>query len=133
MQEPYKSYQKPYFPHCQVNGFVVFDEITNYVQRGHRGKDAKTVELLMSAAKQSRDGFEKTTNLPHIMAVMVPIAEGICDGSYGIAQPVFISRAFAKSFHSKIALLDVHQLWHRRAVHSPALQQRQGRAGTFTR
>lgn len=88
MQEPYKSYRKPYLPHCQIIGLVGFDEVTNYVQRGHHTK-AKTLELLIKAAKQSKDGYEKTCNLPHIMGMSVPIAEEICEGwSYGIAQPV---------------------------------------------
>ncbi|KAI4111758.1 MAG: hypothetical protein LQ339_000215 [Xanthoria mediterranea] len=89
MQEPYKSYRKPYLPHCQIIGLVGFDEVTNYVQRGHHTK-AKTLELLIKAAKQSKDGYEKTCNLPHIMGMSVPIAEEICEGwSYGIAQPMY--------------------------------------------
>lgn len=88
MQEPYKSYLKPYLPHCQIIGLVGFDEVTNYVQRERHTK-AKTLELLIKAAKQSKDGYKKTRNLPHIMGMSVPIAEEICEGwSYGIAQPV---------------------------------------------
>ncbi|KAI4230224.1 MAG: hypothetical protein L6R36_000189 [Xanthoria steineri] len=89
MQEPYKSYRKPYLPHCQIIGLVGFDELTNYVQRGHHTK-AKTLELLIKAVKQSKDGYEKTCNLPHIMGMSVPIAEEICQGwSYGISQPMY--------------------------------------------
>ncbi|KAL8726163.1 MAG: hypothetical protein Q9166_006880 [cf. Caloplaca sp. 2 TL-2023] len=74
IQEPYRSYNKPYFPNCQVSGFVLFEDIKNFMQEGDR-KDEKTKELLVSAAKQSKDGYAKILNRPHNLASSTSILE----------------------------------------------------------
>ncbi|KAL8787454.1 MAG: hypothetical protein Q9213_002231 [Squamulea squamosa] len=74
MQEPYKRYEKLYFPNSQANGFVIFEEITSYIQEGSR-QDSKTKELLSRAAKQSKDGLLKAISRPHNLATATPIME----------------------------------------------------------
>ncbi len=76
LQEPYRSYQKLYFPNCQASGFVIFKDTEKYMQDGAR-QDFKIKEHLLRAAKESRDGFSKVTDRPHILAISTLIMEDL--------------------------------------------------------
>ncbi|KAI4128141.1 MAG: hypothetical protein LQ338_002878 [Usnochroma carphineum] len=74
LREPYQSYQKLYFPLCQANGFIIFEDIKSYAQGGERQVD-KTKELLAKAAEQAKDGFAEILNRPHSVAIGTTIME----------------------------------------------------------
>ncbi|KAL9004730.1 MAG: hypothetical protein Q9188_002457 [Gyalolechia gomerana] len=74
IQEPYQSYQKPYFPVCQANGFVIYEDIKSFAQEGQR-QDSKTKELLARASKITKDGYTAILNRPHSVAIGISIME----------------------------------------------------------
>ncbi|KAL8932764.1 MAG: hypothetical protein Q9211_006135 [Gyalolechia sp. 1 TL-2023] len=88
LQEPYQSYQKPYFPICHANGFVTFENIKSFAQEGQR-EDGKTKELLKRASTISKDGLAAILNRPHIVAISTSIMEMVTAlvAQYGPAVP----------------------------------------------
>ncbi|KAL9596653.1 MAG: hypothetical protein Q9219_005648 [cf. Caloplaca sp. 3 TL-2023] len=76
IREPYQSYQKPFFPNCQANGFVTFENIKGFIQEGQRD-DTKTKELLTKAAKMSKEGYGAILDRPHCLAISTPVGEMI--------------------------------------------------------
>ncbi|KAL8931766.1 MAG: hypothetical protein Q9216_007079 [Gyalolechia sp. 2 TL-2023] len=95
IQEPYQSYREPYFPLCQANGFVIFEDIKSFAQEGER-QDDKTKELLTRASKASKDGYAAILNRPHSLAVGTSIMEMITGliAYYGI-QEKYLPRDYA--------------------------------------
>ena len=74
LQEPYQSYAVPYFPSCQCNGFILFEDIKSYTENGMRNND-ETKELLKKAATISRDGYAAILKRPNNLAISTPVME----------------------------------------------------------
>lgn len=125
IQEPYSSYKKPFFPLCQANGFVIYDDIKSYAQEGKR-EDAKTKELLTRAAKVTKDGYATVMDRPHAVAVGTSVMEVITGmiayrpeslktsapmfTSYGI-QEKYIPRDFSAENGDKVLSIKDVYFW----------------------
>ncbi|KAL8995324.1 MAG: hypothetical protein Q9169_004928 [Polycauliona sp. 2 TL-2023] len=89
LQQPYSSYKKPYFPNCEALGLITFQDVTEYTQdRGLRKDPIRTTELLVRAAKHSREGYEKFMETPHNMAITASLLQLQHPRLMRIAQPV---------------------------------------------
>ncbi|KAL8958197.1 MAG: hypothetical protein Q9193_004702 [Seirophora villosa] len=123
IKEPYQSYTKPYFPICQANGFVVFEDMKSFAQDGQR-QDEKTKELLARAAGQVKDSLNTMTTRPHHLAVSTSVVEMVAVllassaealkttapmfTSYGI-QEKYLPREYAAAGGEKVvSIKDVH-------------------------
>lgn len=89
LQEPYKSYQKPYLPNCHSSGYVVHHDIQDYYRK-YEGVESpsNTIGHLMRLAEQSKEGYDKVINLPHTMAVTARLTEQCYPNTEGFALPV---------------------------------------------
>ncbi|KAL8835235.1 MAG: hypothetical protein Q9170_003397 [Blastenia crenularia] len=96
IREPYQTYQKPYLPLCQANGFVIFEDIKSFAQEGERD-DEKTKELLTKATRITKEAYSTILKRPHSLAIGTSIMEMIAtmiahhSEAMKTSSPVFIA------------------------------------------
>ena len=75
MAERISSGTERYFPVCQCNGAVLYENIKQYVQPKDKEDPVKTRELLKQGAKVAKEQYDTCLTRPNVLAIAIPTME----------------------------------------------------------